>query len=554
MDFDNFILRCYECYSLCFFDFYIINQICFIKYICPNNHIGNIELEQYIKNSNNFNINESKCLICEKSQKNSSIDYNYCPTCNKFICYKCLKKHNEHQNKCQIISSKFDGFCLKHLKCYLFYCKICRLNLCVDCKNNHESHDLIKIASNYIINSEESIKVILNNLENKKSNSLIDEKVIKIIDSSINFMKILLSTYKYEQSKNNLNFFPINNIIILFQKLERLNNYLDNQIKNNSTNYDDINYIFTNKIEKCIFNLSTYPDKITHLVLLKDGRLSSSTKEGKILIYSKKTYNIEIIINEHKSSIFYFTQLSNGNIISCSLDKEMKIIKINNLKYDTIQIIKDFEGGVTKVFEIEIENKIKLISLSNDKYIRIFQYNNKENKYDLEKKIQFSEFNCYGDGIIVNKNKELITILSEEKKLKFWDIKNFTNINTFSTIDTTYPCALCLLDNNILCIGGSNFKGFYLIQTSTHEIIKNIKGMTYIFSMIKCFDNSFIVSVYDSQKINSLIKYKFDKKNLDLIEISKKENAHNNIITSICELDDGEIATGSKDELLKIWI
>ena len=36
-------------------------------------------------------------------------------------------------------------------------------------------------------------------------------------------------------------------------------------------------------------------------------------------------------INEYKSSIFYFTQLSNGNIIFYSLDKEIKIIKkLNN--------------------------------------------------------------------------------------------------------------------------------------------------------------------------------------------------------------------------------
>ena len=50
------------------------------------------------------------------------------------------------------------------------------------------------------------------------------------------------------------------------------------------------------------------------------------------------------MINEYKSSIFYFTQLSNGNIIFCSLDKEMKIIKkLNNKKYETIQIIKEFK-------------------------------------------------------------------------------------------------------------------------------------------------------------------------------------------------------------------
>ena len=35
---------------------------------------------------------------------------------------------------------------------------------------------------------------------------------------------------------------------------------------------------------------------------------------------------------------------------------------------------------------------------------------------------------------------------------------------------------MCLLEDDILCIGGNNSKGFYLIKISTHQLIKNILG------------------------------------------------------------------------------
>ena len=98
------------------------------------------------------------------------------------------------------------------------------------------------------------------------------------------------------------------------------------------------------------------------------------------------------------------------------------------------------------------------------------------------------------------------------------------------------------------------WKKDYNLNFSIYQIINNIKGMNYIYCILKCFDNSIVVGVNDSQKNNSLIKYKFEQKNLNLIELYKKEKAHNNIITGICELEDGEIVTGGKDECLKIWI
>ena len=45
-----------------------------------------------------------------------------------------------------------------------------------------------------------------------------------------------------------------------------------------------------------------------------------------------------------------------------------------------------------------------------------------------------------------------------------------------------------MLDNDILCVGGCNSKGFYLIKISNHQIIKNILGPKIIYSIYECYD------------------------------------------------------------------
>ena len=112
---------------------------------------------------------------------------------------------------------------------------------------------------------------------------------------------------------------------------------------------------------------------------------------------------------------------------------------------------------------------------------------------------------------------------------------------------------LCLLDDDILCIGGINSKGFYLIKISTHQIIKNILGPKRIYSINKCIDGLFLCSIIDDKDNHNLIKYKYD--NLNLIKVVEKIKAHNNNIYSCVELNDGIIASGGCGDnySIKLW-
>ena len=110
---------------------------------------------------------------------------------------------------------------------------------------------------------------------------------------------------------------------------------------------------------------------------------------------------------------------------------------------------------------------------------------------------------------------------------------------------------MCLLENDILCVGGSKSQGFYLIEISTHQIIENILGPKEIISIIKCLDGFFLCSIVDEEDNNSLVKYRYD--NLKLEKVFQKEKAHNGEIWSILELNDGSIVSAGADNLIKLW-
>ena len=112
---------------------------------------------------------------------------------------------------------------------------------------------------------------------------------------------------------------------------------------------------------------------------------------------------------------------------------------------------------------------------------------------------------------------------------------------------------MCLLEDDILCVGGKNSKGFYLIKISTHQLIKNILGPKTIYAINECLDGLFLCSIIDEKGNNCLVKYKYEEQNLK--KIYEKEKAHDDLIYSCVELNDGTIASGGlggRGEI-KLW-
>ena len=110
---------------------------------------------------------------------------------------------------------------------------------------------------------------------------------------------------------------------------------------------------------------------------------------------------------------------------------------------------------------------------------------------------------------------------------------------------------MCKLDDDILCIGGKNSKGFYLIKISNHQLIKNINGPKEIYSIYKCYDGLILCSIKNEKENCALIKYKYENENMN--KIIEKEKIHEGRILTCVELNDRIVASGGDDKLIKLW-
>ena len=264
-------------------------------------------------------------------------------------------------------------------------------------------------------------------------------------------------------------------------------------------------------------------------------------------IYKKDTFELQLSIKEHSDEIYFFTQLNNDKIITCSCDYSMNIIKlIGEDKYNLEQKLTGHSNYVWNVIEIR-ENE--LISVSYDKTMKKWELKN--NKFECTKTITFQNSNSFCNILKINEN-EFVTSSYDDKCLKFWNSNDYSNISTINNIENYWTSRnLCLIKEDILCVGGDNSKGFYLINIPNHQLIKNILGPKYIYSFFECFDGLFLCSILNENGNNSIVKYKYE--NEDMKKIVEKEKAHESNIYTCIELKDGIVVSGAGDKLIKLW-
>ena len=257
---------------------------------------------------------------------------------------------------------------------------------------------------------------------------------------------------------------------------------------------------------------------ITCISILKDGRLASTSCDGKFNIYNKDLSKIDLTIN-HEYPIHSFIQLHDEKIIICSSSKIIiEIIKlINKQEYEIIQLIELKMGHLidSKI----LLSSIKVIETKKDEFISIYYFffhnkpqmtiwklNQNNNKYEAITQIIGNSL--YGI-LKLNKNEFVVLEYLEvgcnnynEEKLVFRDLKKYkkiieiegisTSINNERRISLFYE-NMCLLSNDILCIV-VRLSEILLIKISTHEKINYFYNNYYgkLYSICKFSNNNII--------------------------------------------------------------
>ena len=171
---------------------------------------------------------------------------------------------------------------------------------------------------------------------------------------------------------------------------------------------------FTYSFDKNVLTIHLHTLEVFRLLIFQDGRLSSSSDDGKLIIYNKITTQPDLIISEHEEeALSYHIQLKNGNIVTCSYDKTIKIIKLKGKKeYELLQTIKDHNDNVLKVLEYKENN---IISFSFDQTIKIFTL--KIRKYICSQSIEINPTSNDDSNLLFIKGFSEILTSSTEKFL-----------------------------------------------------------------------------------------------------------------------------------------
>jgi hypothetical protein len=212
----------------------------FIKSKCENGHKKFELLKNFMKNYQKSYIKD--CQICYSHININELYYCYSCSSKNIICIECRNKYHpksnikNEKNHTTILFTLRYNYCPLHNNINTYYCKSCKKYLCkLYDKKEHNSHVVLNLNLNKIINFKDRAKSIIEK-EEKKNKDVI-EKVNNIIIKIRNNLKEIL-TYKMN---------------VIYLKRNIINSYkLSNWNYNNTKNLKFIRKHFYKKDVKSI--------------------------------------------------------------------------------------------------------------------------------------------------------------------------------------------------------------------------------------------------------------------------------------------------------------
>lgn len=445
----------------------------------------------------------------------------YCNTCKKDFCFKCVKNHpdkhkiinliqyykevknlpstmdfdngikfvfkknEELKKKCLDILEKLeDGndyneniennnifykeFNSEKDRFLELYEKNFRLNKQLD-KFIHTLYDIFISANNHPNYN------IIHNFELASYINKDNIPEIKIEENKDNkyYNNIYQNIFKYFRDNNLLS---INSLLLINEQKTYLDHlYIKHLLKINENSFaftsDNFFQIFNIKTKELSSKSNNHNKEITKIILLKNGKLATGSKDSTIRIWNIESYiMLSGLLTEHEDEIMELLQLSNESLLSGDTKGKIIIWDIN--RYRQIQSF-SVNSNVVGIFELK-PNEMFIIS---DKYIVNYQNNKKINLHNFDKnKINCTSFinsvSICGSNdkyIYIYKMKPFELIKNIFVSVNIVSIKPFTN-KYFYGISSEYTLHFFNITNyeQLFCINVKtyNFYEFLVMNDS----------------------------------------------------------------------------------------
>ena len=539
------------------------------------------------------------CSICGGTYK-EIIDNNkklYKCYCGGNFCENCKENHLkekdlESHNIVDFKDKDYTCCCNDACKKYISFCLDCKKNLCIFCQNVHEKHKINNFSKMFKLGKEEKIE-LKNKL--KEQNEKI-EKFKNIIDNWLKRIAKIIDIYKKKLEL----YLEINNIIINkynvkknyyeeIKNIENLRNDFDNHfmdllkyekdfkkqneiiLKLLNENYIKINKgkkgkeifklekIFENEFNGEVKNICEL--KKENLLIVNSIKQDNEIEELNIYKISENNLYTKIQFNNYLNveKIKNLSELRNGDLLITQKNnfKIVRFIKESEFKFEfniiqnqklegeeIIQIIELINGNLVCISKILNGGGNNIIfwekNLITDIYEKVEQKNLTKIPFSIIELNKYSFLVIFKEGII-----SIFSSKTNKELIKFTKINNYNpeqeieKMIKYNEKNILFFFQKGLFIYNILLNEISNIFafGFNIIDLS---IIPNYNRIFLIYQSEKN-DNTGIIPLY----LNPMTRQ------FDYEEIIEK--IHNNKITCIKILNNGDLVTGSLDKYMKIW-
>ena len=513
----KYIVTCPECSEILKFE--INTNDMSVSGECKNGHYIKDKSIEYFKNnciqsSDQYN---NKCYQCHEFI-NSNLNNFICLRCQKLFCDKCLILHNrkeKHNIRNYYINS--DRLCAKHNRKYLWFCEICKMNLCEQCNKfnncNHSTKSFIDI-----IPSQNEKDIIAKNISRFKEH-LEDIKYLKtFILEDINKRSYQLNKYIefLEEISDKLfenyncyffDYYNFENIkylskLINNEDLYDTNKYIDYLLFGENLNFEENNKIIkkkeTNNNDFMFNNLEYYKDN-----------LFISYQDKSIYLYEFKNFSFQEIT---KYEANYLGQIhsvkpakySNDIFINFKNKKNIKMLEWNELN-KSLKLAKEEIYSIKtypeKNFKNYIDNKNQnIVTLDNLGELTVWK--KKLNKYIkcLSLKENFENIFNINDSLFGINKKDVV---------QFYQSNNYQCIKTINF--NCSPNFIGIMENKLFVFNYYLNKKIFLVDAKFLEIIKIIEFKISFQPKIK---NDYLLLFY----INKDKIFKIQKKSYDAQE------------------------------------
>ena len=255
---------CSRCYSYICIKVVRKSDGIFVKLKCENGHKKFKLLQNFMNDYRKSYIKD--CQICYSHININELYYCYSCSSKNIICIECRNKYHpssnikNEKNHITVLLTLRYNYCPLHNNINTYYCKSCKKYLCkLYDKKEHNSHVVLNLNLNKIINFKDRAKSLIEKEEKKNKEDI--EKINNMITKIRNNLKEILN-YKMN---------------VIYLKRNIINSYkLSNWNYNNTKNLKLIRKYFYKKDVKSILS------KISNTSRIRDNHFKSNNKKNNI--------------------------------------------------------------------------------------------------------------------------------------------------------------------------------------------------------------------------------------------------------------------------------